>query len=150
MSFTGTAFESGFEVPLDATLDVGGDDNGFRPMELIATGLVGCTSMDVISILRKKRQEITAFEVEVHAERAEKHPRVFTSAVIEYRVTGHNVQEAAVRRAIELSAERYCPAQAMFRDVFPIALKYAIFEAGENGSGEPVLTGDVNIAYAKT
>ena len=148
MSFTGTAFDSGFDVPLDAKPDVGGDNSGFRPMELIAAGLAGCTAMDVISILQKKRQDISAFEVQLHAERSEEHPRVFTSAVIEYIVTGQNVKEAALQRAIELSAERYCPAQAMFRDVVPIVLKYSIFDAGENGSGAPVVSGEVNPAYA--
>lgn len=149
MSFTGEASESGFSVPLDAKAEVGGDDSGFRPMELIATGLAGCTAMDVISILRKKRQDITDFEVQVHVERAEEHPRVFTSAEIEYYVTGHDVQESAVVRAIELSAQRYCPAQAMFRDIFPIILRYFIYENGGHASGEPAATGEVILAVAE-
>lgn len=127
LTFIGTA-DSGFEVSLGAEAGVGGDEDGFRPMELIATGLAGCTAMDVISILQKKRQDITAFEVQVHAERAPDHPKVFTRAVIDYRVTGHGVDEAAVLRAIELSATRYCPAQAMFVKLFPITLQYQIFE----------------------
>jgi putative redox protein len=69
--------------------------------------------MDVISILRKKRQDVTSFEVRVDAPRAEEHPKVFTQAIILYLISGHKVDEAAVRRAIELTAKSYCPAQAM-------------------------------------
>ncbi|RME07006.1 MAG: OsmC family peroxiredoxin [Anaerolineae bacterium] len=132
MTFTGTA-DSGFEVPLGTSPAVGGDNDGFRPMELMAISLAGCTAMDVISILRKKRQEVTAYEVRVHAEQAEEHPRVFTRAVIEYHVTGRAVDEAAVVRSIELSAVRYCPAQGMLAKVMPIALHYFIYEAQEEG-----------------
>jgi putative redox protein len=140
LTFTGTA-DSGFEVPLGTDAGVGGDDDGFRPMELIAAGLAGCTAMDVISILSKKRQDVTAFEVVVNTERAAEHPKVFTSAVIDYFITGHNVDEAAIRRAIELSAERYCPAQAMLGQVMPIELCYQIFEDEGNGQRRAVSTG---------
>lgn len=139
LTFSGTA-DSGFEVPLGAEAGVGGDEDGFRPMELIATGLAGCTAMDVISILQKKRQEVTAFEVQVHAERAQEHPKVFTRAVIDYHVTGRGVDEAAVLRAIELSATRYCPAQAMFVKIFPMTLRYHIFE-DEDGKRRLVKSG---------
>lgn len=137
MTFTGTA-ETGFEVPLGAHPDVGGDNDGFRPMELMAISLAGCTAMDVISIIQKKRQEVTGYEVRVHTESADDYPKVFTQAAIEYHVTGKGIDEKAVLRAIELSAERYCPAQAMLSKVFPINLKYFIFE--DYGDGEPQLT----------
>jgi len=127
MTFTGTA-DTGFEVALGTDPKVGGANDGFRPLELLVVGLAGCTAMDVISILKKKRQTITAFEVRVRAERAEEHPQVFTSALIEYEVTGQGIDEAAVRRAIELSAERYCPAHAMFSKIMPIKLDYLIYE----------------------
>jgi putative redox protein len=140
MSFTGTG-ESGFEVPLGTDAGVGGDEDGFRPMELFATALAGCTAMDVISILRKKSQDVTAFEVQVHAARAEEHPRVFIRAMIEYFITGHAVEAAAVVRAIELSATRYCPAQAMFAKVFPMDLKYHIYEQDANGGTKLVKSG---------
>lgn len=135
MSFTGTS-DSGFSVDLGTEPEVGGDNDGFRPLELMAISLAGCTAMDVISILNKKRQQVSAFDVKVNAERAAEHPRVFTKAVITYTVVGTSIEEAAVRRAIELSARRYCPAQAMLAKVFPIMLRYRIFEAGE---GEPTL-----------
>jgi putative redox protein len=130
MHFSGTA-GSGFEVPLGAGVEDGGADDGFRPLELMAVSLAGCTAMDVISILRKKQQAVTAFEVKVHADRAEEHPKVFNHALITYLVTGHNLDEAAVRRAIELSSTKYCPAQAMLGRVMSMELCYEIFE-GEN------------------
>ncbi len=141
LSFTGTA-DSGFTVNLGGDPEVGGANDGFRPMELMAVSLGGCTAMDVISILRKKRQDVTDFEVKVHTERAERHPKVFTSAVIEYLVTGHNVEEKAVVRSIELSATRYCPAQGMLDKVIPIRLLYKIYEAGENGERTLVAEGE--------
>lgn len=138
LTFTGTA-DSGFTVSLGADPGVGGENDGFRPMELMAVSLAGCTAMDVISILQKKRQEITAFEVKVRAERAEEHPKVFLGAVIEYEVTGRGVQESALRRSIELSAERYCPAQGMLARVMPIQLDYRIFE-GESKESRTLVT----------
>jgi putative redox protein len=127
LTFEGTA-DSGYSILLGASPAVGGDDDGIRPMELIALGLAGCTGMDVISILLKKRQDVTAFEVRVHAERAEEHPKVFTSVNIEYLITGRDIDPAAVERAIELSETKYCPAQAMFGKLMPIKLSYQIQE----------------------
>jgi len=127
LTFTGTA-DSGFSVPLGADPGVGGADDGFRPLELMAISLAGCTAMDVISILKKKRQDVTAFEVRVHAKRAQTHPRVFTQIKVEYLVTGHHVGPAAVERAMELSKTTYCPAQAMLARVAEIELSYQIIE----------------------
>ncbi len=127
MAFTGTA-DSGFSIQLDSKKEVGGEGRGFIPMELMAVSLAGCTAMDVISILHKKRQDVTDFEVRVNAPRAEEHPKVFTSATIDYLVTGHNVDEKAVLRAIQLTSENYCPAQAMLGKAMPIDLHYQIFE----------------------
>ncbi len=141
MTFEGMA-ESGFPVPLGTDPKVGGDNDGLRPMELIALGLAGCTAMDVISILAKKRQDVTEFEVKVDADRATDHPKVFTRAVIHYHVTGHGLDEAAILRAIELSAVRYCPAQAMFAQIMPIELKYYIYEAQEDGHPRLLKSGD--------
>ena len=145
LTFTGTA-GSGFTVPLGADLSAGGDNDGFRPMELILTGLAGCTAMDVISILSKKRQDITDFEVQVHGERAEEHPRVFTNATIEYLVTGRGVDQAAVVRAIELSTTRYCPAQAMFSKIMPMELTYQVYEDEGNGERRLVKSGSYSSA----
>ncbi len=133
LSFTGKA-DTGFEVPLGAEKQVGGAEDGFEPLELMAVSLAGCTAMDVISILTKKKQDVTAFEVKVQADRAPDFPKVFTHAVITYFVTGHAVDEAAVVRSIELSATKYCPAQAMLGKVVPMELIYEIYE--DEGSGK--------------
>jgi putative redox protein len=125
MTFSGSA-DSDFIVPLGTSPEVGGDDDGPRPMELLAIGLAGCTAMDVISILQKKKQEVTAFEVRVHADRAEEHPRVFTRIVMEYVVSGNKVDRTAVERAVQLSSEKYCPAQAMFKKIVPLELKITL------------------------
>jgi putative redox protein len=134
LSFRGKA-NSGFELPLGTDPEVGGANDGFRPLELMAISLAGCTAMDVISILRKKQQNVTAFEVKVKAQQAEDFPKVFTHAVITYLVTGHAVDEAAVHRSIELSVTKYCPAQAMLSKVVPMELVYEIYEvAGDEKS----------------
>ena len=131
LTFTGTA-GSGFSVPLGTDPIVGGSDDGFRPMELMAISLAGCTAMDVISILRKKQQAVTAFDVQVQADQQTDHPHVFTKARILYKVSGRHVEEAAVVRALELSATKYCPAQAMLSKVFPIELAYEIYDEDAN------------------
>ena len=140
LSFGGTS-DSGFEVPLGADLEIGGSNDGFRPLELMAVSLAGCTAMDVVSILRKKQQDVTAFEVRVHADRAVEHPKVFTHALITYLVTGHSVGELAVRRAIELSTTRYCPAHAMLAKVLPMESFYEIYEGDGAVDHQLVKTG---------
>ena len=127
MSFSGTA-DTGFNLALGADPSVGGANDGFRPLELMAISLAGCTAMDVISILRKKQQQVSGFEVRVHADQRSDHPHVFTGAVVTYLVSGKGVEEAALIRAIDLSATRYCPAQTMLSAVFPITLEYEIYE----------------------
>jgi putative redox protein len=133
MKFTGRG-ESGFAVPMDADPVVGGGEGGTRPMELIALGLIGCQGMDVISVLQKKKQDVTRFEVKFSGPRSPEHPKVFTSAVVTFVITGRHVEEAAVVRSIELAATKYCPAQAMLEQAFPIELQYEIHE--DEGGGE--------------
>jgi len=130
MTFIGTP-DSGFPVQMDADSSLGGTDQGVRPMEMVALGLAACTGMDVISILRKKRQQVTGFEVRVNAPRSPEYPKVFTSALITYIVTGINVGEAAVLRSIELSMTKYCPVQVMLAQAFPMELHYEIYEEGD-------------------
>jgi putative redox protein len=128
MSFSGID-DSGFVLPLGTNEESGGNNDGFRPLELLLIGLAGCTGMDVISILEKKRQQVTGFNVSVHAERATDHPRVFTKILMEYCVTGIEVDPDAVQRAVELSNTKYCSAQAMLGKVVPIDVKIKIEEA---------------------
>ena len=127
MNFTGVA-GSGFAVQMDTDVDLGGSNHGVRPMEMIALGLAGCPAMDVVSILRKKRQKITRFEVNVDAPRSQDYPKVFTSAILTFIATGSDVSEDAVLRAIELSATKYCPVHAMLEQAFPIEMHYEIYE----------------------
>jgi len=131
MSFVGTA-GTGYTVPLGSDPAVGGKNDGFRPLELMAVSLAGCTAMDVISILRKKQQVVTEFEVLVQASQPDTHPHVFSSAKLIYKISGHGVDETAVIRAIQLSATKYCPAQAMLSKVFPIDLVYEIHDIDSN------------------
>lgn len=133
MTFIGTP-DSGFPVQMDADSAFGGTNSGVRPMEMIALGLAACTGMDVISILQKKRQQVTQFEVRVNAPRSAEHPKVFTRALITYVVVGKNVDEAALLRSIELAATKYCPAQFMLAQVFPMELHYEIYEDEGNGT----------------
>ena len=128
LSFTGTGHTSGFSVPLGADTSVGGQKDGFRPLELLIVGLAGCTGMDVISILSKKQQQVSAFEVKVHGENAAEHPKVFTSILVEYVVTGKALDPSAVQKAVELSATKYCPAIASLRKAATIETKITILE----------------------
>jgi len=125
MSFDGTS-DSGFVVPLGPDRVLGGVNDGFRPLELFAIGLGGCTGMDVVSILAKKKQKIHTFEVKVHVDKSTDHPKVFTKVEVEYIVSGEDIDRAAVERAVELSVTKYCPAQAMLSKSVPITHKITI------------------------
>jgi putative redox protein len=127
MAFYGIAGKD-FSVRMDSGPAVGGDNSGLRPMELVLIGLGGCTAMDVLSILRKKRQEVTSFEVLLDAQQADEHPRVFTHIDVKYVIRGKGVRAEAVERAIELSETKYCPAQAMLAKSAVIEHTYEIIE----------------------
>jgi putative redox protein len=97
-------------------------------MELLAISLAGCTAMDVISILQKKKQEVSGFEVRVHTRRAQEYPKVYTHARVEYLIEGKKIDPVAVERAIELSFTKYCPVQAMLSKAVEIEHSYQITE----------------------
>ena len=128
MSFTGSTGSDGYLIPLDTVKESGGNNLGFRPLQLFAIGLVGCTGMDVISILQKKRQEVTDFEVSAEITRAKEHPKVFTKILITYNITGKGIDREAVERAVELSETKYCPAQAMLAETVEISHKIMIHQ----------------------
>ena len=107
MQFVGTS-GSGHAVVMDAPPSVGGNNTGSKPSELLLSAFGGCSGMDVISILRKKKQNVSGFEMAVSGEMAEEHPRMFVSIHIEYTVTGKDISDDAVKRAIELSQGKYC------------------------------------------
>ncbi len=119
---------SGPAIVLDHVLSEGERETGPRPMELLLIGLAGCTAMDVVSILQKKRQPFTGLEVRVTAERAEEHPRVYTQIHLEYVVRGKGVDPQAVERSIELSQTKYCSASAMLAKAAQITTSYRIVE----------------------
>ena len=129
LQFIGVA-DSGFPVQMDSHATA---ETGVSPVEMVAIALAGCTAMDVISILSKQRQDVTAFDVKLHAERSHDYPKVITSAVMEYVVTGHAIQETALLTAIDRSIQKYCPVHAMLKHVFPIDVRYSIYEDGEQG-----------------
>jgi putative redox protein len=110
-------------VDLASGLDEPG--NGVTPMEMLATSLGACTAMDVASILAKMRQPLESFSVEVSGERAEEHPKRFTSLEVVYHLKG-DLDERKVERAIELSEERYCSVEATLRPALPITSSYVI------------------------
>ena len=106
LTFNGTA-DSGFTLPLGGSPTAGGNNDGFRPMELILLGLAGCTGMDVVSILRKMRQNVTDFQVHLESKRSDQHPKVFTYIRVHYVIHGHNLKANSVERAIELFSEKF-------------------------------------------
>jgi len=112
MSFVGES-GSGHSVVMDGPPEFGGRNLGVRPMEMLLLGLGGCASFDVVSMLRKGKQDLVDCEVIVTAERAQKEPKVFIKIHLHFIITGNTLSEARVKRAIELSAEKYCSASIM-------------------------------------
>lgn len=122
--------DSGHPVVTDGPADGGGRNAGLRPMELVLIGTGGCTAYDVVEILRKGRQPIADCRVELEAERAPEPPRVFTRIHIHFIVKGKGLSEAAVKRAVELSSEKYCSASIMLRQAgVQITHDYEIVES---------------------
>lgn len=104
---------SGHSVVMDGPEDLGGRNMGFRPMEMLLLGVGGCATYDVMSMLKKARQKVVDCRVEVEAERADAVPAVFTAINLHFVVTGVGLKESQVRRAVELSAQKYCSASIM-------------------------------------
>ena len=138
MKFVGAGW-SGHEVVMDAAADAGGADvqehlrgrsTGARPMELLLVGLAGCTGMDVVSLLRKMRVPFVGLEFNISADKSEEHPSVFTAIRLEYVVRGRNVDPEKVKKAIDLSQERYCSVSAMLKKACPVEYSFRIEESG--------------------
>jgi putative redox protein len=118
----------GFRIDTDAREEAGGVGAGPEPLRLLLLSLASCTAMDVISILRKKRQEVTDLTVDVRGSRVDEHPRVYDRIEVIYRVRGKGVDAKALERAIELSETRYCPVIAMVSKAAGIRSRYEIEE----------------------
>ncbi|HBP0151217.1 OsmC family protein [Pseudomonas aeruginosa] len=122
---------SGHVVVMDGPPDHGGRNLGVRPMEMVLIGLGGCTNFDVVSILKKARQPVESCEAFLEAERADEEPKVFTKIHVHFVVKGRGLKEAQVKRAVELSAEKYCSASIMLgRGGVEITHDYEIVELG--------------------
>jgi len=102
---------------------------GVSPMEVVLLGLGGCTAIDVTSTLRKMRQDVTGYQVRVRGERRDEHPRIYTHIVVEHELHGRGLRETSVRRAIELSAGKYCSVSAMLEQEAKVEIAYRIVDA---------------------
>ena len=125
VSFSGES-ESGHSVLMDGAPEAGGKNLGPRPMEMILMGVGGCTTFDVVMILKKGRQDISDCVVEIEAARATLDPKVFTHIHLHFILTGKNLNRAQVERAINLSAEKYCSASIMLKNTVKITHDFEI------------------------
>ncbi|MDH5356631.1 MAG: OsmC family protein [Gammaproteobacteria bacterium] len=128
MTFVGES-GSGHSVVMDGSPDAGGRDLGIRPMEMLLLGLGGCTAFDVISILKKSRQNVIDCEVNIEAERSEEIPKVFTKIHIHFVVSGRELKADRVEKAVALSADKYCSASEMLGKVATITHDFEIIES---------------------
>ena len=120
---------SGHVVAMDGPPEAGGRNLAPRPMEMLLAGTGGCTAFDVVSILKKGRHAVTGCDVEVHADRADTDPKVFTRIHFHFRVRGKQLRPEAVSRAVELSSEKYCSASIMLGKTAEITHDFEIVEA---------------------
>lgn len=126
---------SGHSVVMDAKPEYKGEGSGIRPVELVLHGLAGCTAMDVISVLEKKRQDVRDIEIVIKGEpRIDDYPKIYTRIEIEYIVTGFRIKPEAVARAIELSEEKYCSVKGMLREEVQVVTSFTIKEAPVAGT----------------
>ena len=119
---------SGHSITMDGPPEIGGNNLGVRPMEMLLLGVAGCTMIDVVTTLKKMRQDLTNCETKLSAERADEHPKVFTDIHIEFIVKGHDLDPKKVEKAITLSAEKYCSASIMLGKTASITHDFEIVE----------------------
>lgn len=117
---------SGHAVVMDGPEASGGNNTGMSPMEMLLVGLGGCTGMDVASVLKKKKQKVSSLEVVVHGTKSEHDPKWYKEVSIEYVIKGHEISEDAVKRAIDLSMEKYCSVKATFENQSKVDFTYRI------------------------
>ncbi|RIV44298.1 OsmC family protein [Flagellimonas pelagia] len=123
----GMAFESnnpsGHTLKIDAGPESGGDGSGFRPKALMLSSLAGCSGLDVASLIQKMKLEVDEFKIDTIANLTEEHPKYYDSVVIEYHFTGSNLKEDKLKKAVDLSVERYCGVMEMFRKFAKLDIK---------------------------
>ena len=119
---------SGHSITMDGPPEIGGNNLGVRPMEMLLLGVAGCTMIDVVTTLKKMRQDLTNCETKLSAERADEHPKVFTDIHIQFIVKGQDLDPKKVEKAITLSAEKYCSASIMLGKTASISHDFEIVE----------------------
>ena len=119
---------SGHAIVMDGPEDLGGKNLGIRPMEMLLLGMGGCTTIDVVSTLKKMREEVRDCRVEISAQRADEHPKVFTKIHLNFIINGSNLDEKKVEKAISLSADKYCSASIMLGKMADITHDFTINE----------------------
>ncbi len=125
MSFVGES-GSGHSIVMDGPPEFGGRNLGVRPMEMLLLGLGGCASFDVVSMLKKSKQDLVNCEVEISAERADEEPKVFTKIHLHFVISGNDLSDKRVARAIELSVEKYCSASIMLGKTATVTHDYEL------------------------
>ncbi|MDC1386915.1 OsmC family protein [Candidatus Thioglobus sp.] len=119
---------SGHSITMDGPIEIGGENLGVRPMEMLLLGVAGCTMIDVVTTLQKMRQDLSHCETKISAERANEHPKVFTDIHIHFIVKGKDLDSKKVDKAITLSAEKYCSASIMLGKTANITHDFEVTE----------------------
>ena len=120
--------DSGHTITMDGPPESGGEYLGVRPMEMLLLGVAGCTMIDIVTTLKKMRQDLSHLETKINAERATDHPKVFTDIHIQFIVKGQNLDEKKVDKAITLSADKYCSASIMLGETATITHDFEVIE----------------------
>jgi len=120
--------DSGHTITMDGPPESGGENLGVRPMEMLLLGVAGCTMIDVVTTLKKMRQDLSHLETKINAERATDHPKVFTDIHIQFILKGQNLDEKKIDKAITLSAEKYCSASIMLGETATITHDFEVVE----------------------
>ena len=120
--------DSGHTITMDGPPESGGENLGVRPMEMLLLGVAGCTMIDVVTTLKKMRQDLSHLETKINAERATDHPKVFTDIHIQFILKGQNLDEKKIDKAITLSAEKYCSASIMLGETATITHDFKVIE----------------------
>jgi putative redox protein len=118
--------EAGHQILMDTKPDAGGEGKGPSPMELVLMALAGCTAMDIVVIMKKKRVDLLGLTIKVDGERASAHPKYFTKINVEYNIKGKNLKEEDIKQAVELSRDKYCSVSAMLKEKTEISYQWKI------------------------
>jgi len=113
---------------MDADAEAGGKNTGLRPMELLLIGIGGCSGMDIVSILKKKKEKVAGIEINVNGNNADNYPKKYTDIDLEFIIKGKSISEESVKRAVQLSMDKYCSVKASLEGSAKITFKYKIIE----------------------